>query len=53
MPKRGIGYPIFDPYPMNSIEKRQVPVLQDSSKSKSKSKKVPNPNLTPMVMSSK
>jgi len=43
MPKRGIGYPIFDPYPMNSIEKRQVPVLQDSSKSKSKIQKGSKP----------
>jgi hypothetical protein len=55
MPKRGLGYPIADPYPMNSIEKRQVPGLQDASKSKGakKGKCVPNPNIKPMVMSSK
>jgi hypothetical protein len=54
MPKRGLGYPIQDPYPVNSIEKRQVPGLMDSSKSKSKPhKKVPNPNLTSLVMAKK
>jgi hypothetical protein len=54
MPKRGLGYPIQDPYPVNSIEKRQVPGLMDASKAKPKPhKKVPNPNLTPMVMSKK
>ena len=53
--KRGLGYPIQDPYPVNSIEKRQIPMLQDSSKSKpaKKGKKVANPNLVSMVMSSK
>lgn len=51
MPKRGLGYPIQDPYPVNSIEKRQIPGLMDKSKQKkSKCKKVPNPSLTPMIM---
>jgi hypothetical protein len=54
--KKGLGYPIQDPYPVNSVELSQIPKLQDATKKREKGKakaKYINPNLTPIVMSSK